>query len=64
MGHRITIYREPTWDRSIYSETPFWDIDRLFELMPSTLAAGPLDPPGGWREDPMGAPAAAPAAGS
>ena len=49
-GHTITMYREPTWETSLYSEEPFWDIDRLFELMPSTLGAIPLDPPNGWGE--------------
>ena len=38
-GHRITMWREPSWDRSIYSEEPYWDIDTLFEIMPETLAA-------------------------
>jgi NAD(P)-dependent dehydrogenase (short-subunit alcohol dehydrogenase family) len=48
-GHVITMYREPTWDRSIYSMDPYWDIDTLFELMPQTLAIGDLGPPGGAR---------------
>ncbi len=38
-GHKITMWREPAWDRTIYSFDPFWDIDALFELMPETLAA-------------------------
>jgi NAD(P)-dependent dehydrogenase (short-subunit alcohol dehydrogenase family) len=38
-GHKITIWREPSWERSIYSEEPYWDIDTLFELMPETLGA-------------------------
>ncbi|MDA0366166.1 MAG: SDR family NAD(P)-dependent oxidoreductase [Chloroflexi bacterium] len=37
-GHKITIWREPSWERSIYSEAPYWDIDTLFEIMPETLA--------------------------
>jgi len=37
-GHKITIWREPSWERSIYSESPYWDIDTLFEVMPETLA--------------------------
>ncbi len=37
-GHKITIWREPSWERSIYSEEPYWDIDTLFEIMPETLA--------------------------
>jgi len=38
-GHKIVVWREPSWDFSIYSETPYWDIDRLFEVMPQTLGA-------------------------
>jgi NAD(P)-dependent dehydrogenase (short-subunit alcohol dehydrogenase family) len=38
-GHRITMWREPQWEASIYSETPAWDIDELFRTMPSTLGA-------------------------
>jgi hypothetical protein len=38
-GHKLTMWREPTWDAAIYSETPLWDVDRLFEVMPETLAA-------------------------
>ncbi len=38
-GHRITLWHEPEWQSAIYSKTPFWDIDKLFELMPSTLGA-------------------------
>ncbi|MEZ4501366.1 MAG: SDR family NAD(P)-dependent oxidoreductase [Dehalococcoidia bacterium] len=51
-GHRITIYREPGWDRSIYSETPLWDVDRLFQEMEQILSTMPeLTPPGGWRRE-------------
>ena len=32
------MWREPSWERSIYSEEPYWDIDTLFEIMPETLA--------------------------
>jgi NAD(P)-dependent dehydrogenase (short-subunit alcohol dehydrogenase family) len=42
-GHKITMWREQGWDRSIYSEDPYWDIDTLFELMPETLAAEGVD---------------------
>jgi NAD(P)-dependent dehydrogenase (short-subunit alcohol dehydrogenase family) len=38
-GHRITVWHEPEWESSIYSETPFWDIDKRFEVMPQTLGA-------------------------
>jgi len=38
-GHRITMWREPVWTKSLYFEEPLWDIDRLFELMPETLGA-------------------------
>jgi NAD(P)-dependent dehydrogenase (short-subunit alcohol dehydrogenase family) len=46
-GHRITVWHEPEWESSIYSETPFWDIDKLFEVMPQTLGAR------GWELAPM-----------
>jgi NAD(P)-dependent dehydrogenase (short-subunit alcohol dehydrogenase family) len=46
-GHKITMWREPQWDASIYSDTPAWDIDELFEVMPSTLGAG------GWPPTPQ-----------
>jgi NAD(P)-dependent dehydrogenase (short-subunit alcohol dehydrogenase family) len=39
-GHKLTMWREPQWDQSIYSITPAWDIDELFRVMPQTLAAG------------------------
>jgi NAD(P)-dependent dehydrogenase (short-subunit alcohol dehydrogenase family) len=38
-GHRISVWHEPEWRSAIYSETPFWDIDKLFEVMPATLGA-------------------------
>lgn len=46
-GHKITMWREPQWEASIYSETPTWDVDLLFQVMPSTLGAGnwPPTPP-------------------
>jgi NAD(P)-dependent dehydrogenase (short-subunit alcohol dehydrogenase family) len=46
-GHRITVWHEPEWESAIYSETPFWDIDKLFEVMPQTLGAR------GWELPPM-----------
>jgi NAD(P)-dependent dehydrogenase (short-subunit alcohol dehydrogenase family) len=39
-GHKITMWREPQWEAAIYSETPVWDVDELFRVMPSTLGAG------------------------
>jgi len=38
-GHQVSIWREPKRDQSLYSVEPYWDIDRLFEVMPSTLGA-------------------------
>ncbi|MGH2597960.1 MAG: SDR family NAD(P)-dependent oxidoreductase [Dehalococcoidia bacterium] len=46
-GHRISVWHEPEWESAIYSETPFWDIDTLFEVMPQTLGAR------GWDLPPM-----------
>jgi len=46
-GHRITVWHEPEWESSIYSETPFWEVDKLFEVMPQTLGAR------GWELPPM-----------
>jgi len=39
-GHRISLFREPYQERSLFSDTPFFDIDRLFEQWPRTLGAG------------------------
>jgi NAD(P)-dependent dehydrogenase (short-subunit alcohol dehydrogenase family) len=46
-GHRIAIWREMFPEKTIYSRDPIWDIDKLFEIMPETLAAEPdiLMPP-------------------
>ncbi len=49
-GHQITIWREPKGDLSIFSETPFWDIDRLFEAIPTTLGGDGWDLPDRFRE--------------
>ncbi len=43
-GHVITMWREPQWEASIYSDTPLWDIDELFRVMPTTLGAGKWPP--------------------
>lgn len=39
-GHRISLYREPEWERTLSSDTPMFDIDRLFEEWPYTLGQG------------------------
>jgi NAD(P)-dependent dehydrogenase (short-subunit alcohol dehydrogenase family) len=44
-GGKVTIWREPQWEAAIFSETPMWDIDQLFRVMPETLAAGGLPLP-------------------
>jgi NAD(P)-dependent dehydrogenase (short-subunit alcohol dehydrogenase family) len=41
-GHKITIWKEQSWERTLWYEEPYIDIDTLFELMPSTLAGGNL----------------------
>ncbi|TAK78879.1 MAG: SDR family NAD(P)-dependent oxidoreductase [Dehalococcoidia bacterium] len=40
-GHRIAVMREMHPEKTIYSRVPVWDIDKLFEVMPVTLAAAP-----------------------
>lgn len=49
-GHQISVWREPKRDLSVFSETPFWDIDRLFEAIPTTLGAD------GWEIPEMAGP--------
>ena len=44
-GHRVSMWREMHWAKTIYSEQPYWDIDELFEIMPQTLAAGGFELP-------------------
>ena len=44
-GHTVSIWKEPEWVAAIYSETPYWDIDKLFEVMPRTLVATGVGPP-------------------
>ncbi|MFN8559616.1 MAG: SDR family NAD(P)-dependent oxidoreductase [Dehalococcoidia bacterium] len=36
-GHRITLWREPFHEGSLFSDTPFFDIDKLFDLWPHTI---------------------------
>ena len=43
-GYKLTMWREPQWEASIYSDTPAWDIDELFRVMPETLGAGEWPP--------------------
>ena len=50
-GYQISLYSEMEVERQIFSDGP-WDVDRLFELAPTTLFAG-LRPPGG--DQPPGA---------
>jgi NAD(P)-dependent dehydrogenase (short-subunit alcohol dehydrogenase family) len=44
-GHRVSMFREIYAEKTIYSRTPVWDIDRLFEVMPQTLAATGIEMP-------------------
>jgi NAD(P)-dependent dehydrogenase (short-subunit alcohol dehydrogenase family) len=44
-GNKITMWKEPEWVSSIYSETPYWDIDELFKVMPETLVSTGVGPP-------------------
>ena len=44
-GNQISIWREPERDQTLYSIDPYWDLDRLFQIMPDTLAAENLEPP-------------------
>jgi NAD(P)-dependent dehydrogenase (short-subunit alcohol dehydrogenase family) len=39
-GHRISLYNEPYWERTLFSDTPYFDIDKLFEQWPYTLGQG------------------------
>lgn len=39
-GHRTTLYSQPSVERTIWSDEPFFDIDRLFEEWPYTLGVG------------------------
>ncbi len=39
-GHRVTLYSQPVRERSIWSETPYFDIDTLFEEWPRTMGLG------------------------
>ncbi|MFN8639701.1 MAG: SDR family NAD(P)-dependent oxidoreductase [Dehalococcoidia bacterium] len=57
-GYRVTLYSQPTVERVLYSETPFQDIDHMFDVWDSTLGQNgfPMQ-----RMQGMPAPAAAPA---
>ena len=39
-GNKIIMWREPQWEASIYYQEPTWDVDALFDIMPTTLGAG------------------------
>jgi NAD(P)-dependent dehydrogenase (short-subunit alcohol dehydrogenase family) len=54
-GHRISLFREPQWERTLFSDTPFFDIDKLFEEWPSTLGQGgfPLSQMRGMSQQPQ-----------
>jgi len=41
-GHRISLYREPVWERVLTYPEPYIDIDNLFELWPKTLGLTPF----------------------
>src|SRR5581483_11258849 len=30
-GHRISLYSEPYWERTLFTDEPYFDIDKLFE---------------------------------
>ena len=69
-GHRVTLYSQPVVERSLWSETPFFDIDKLFDEWPSTLGLGgypmqrmPQMGPPAQAETPAPQPAAATPAG-
>ena len=44
-GNKITIWREPEWETTLWHVEPYWDIDTLFELMPQTLELQGVGPP-------------------
>ncbi len=44
-GNKITIWREPEWETTLWHVEPYWDIDTLFELMPQTLEVQGVGPP-------------------
>jgi NAD(P)-dependent dehydrogenase (short-subunit alcohol dehydrogenase family) len=39
-GHRISVYSQPTQERMLWSNKPYFDIDTLFEEWPETLGQG------------------------
>ncbi|MFN8555909.1 MAG: SDR family oxidoreductase [Dehalococcoidia bacterium] len=40
MGYQVSVWHMMEWENSIYWHEPYWDIDKLFEVMPKTLAYG------------------------
>lgn len=48
-GHRIAIYGDTKWRRSVFSKTPLWDVDTLFQEMEHMLSIEKdLGPPTYW----------------
>ena len=39
-GHKITLYKEPTLERVLFNDEPLFDVDKLFEEWPNSLAVG------------------------
>ncbi len=56
-GHRISVYNEPVQERVLWSQTPMFDIDRLFEEWPRTLGLSgyPMNRMQGMAPPPPGA---------
>ncbi len=49
MGGRITIWREPEWEQTLWNLEPYWDIDTLFDTIPHTFGLQGLgQPPNQW----------------
>ncbi len=44
-GGRITVWKEPEWEQTIWNTAPYWDIDTLFELIPFTFELQGMGPP-------------------
>ena len=44
-GGRLTIWKEPEWEQTIWNVEPYWDIDTLFDLIPLTFELQGMGPP-------------------
>ena len=44
-GGRLTIWKEPEWEQTIWNVEPYWDIDTLFDLIPLTFELQGVGPP-------------------